>query len=250
MPIYALSMGDDSDDFDAAFEDSGGDGSEGADGSESEKEEPKEDITPDEDFSADWGAPPLEPPEFAEKKWVLAAQKVLKITVIASVGFLVPSGIVYGVWASGAWDWTVEFVSSIGEEESEEEKAGEEPEGEVVAADAANKEEAKQPAGRPVLGGDESEDDTEDEDEELEPLVPCKVKIQMNRKAALWINDVKIGNTRKKTVELNEGEHILRAVFGKKRRRKELHEVIEVEKGRTQKVLFDFKKNRVVVRGR
>ena len=99
--------------------------------------------------------------------------------------------------------------------------------------------------------GDEEEEETDDEeDDELEPLIPCKVKIQMNRKATLWINDVKIGTIRKKTVELNEGEHVLRAVFGKKRRKKELHEVIEVEKGRTQKVLFDFKKNRVVVRGR
>ena len=113
------------------------------------------------------------------------------------------------------------------------------------------------PGARPVLGGGEKEvaedDDAEDEDDddgELEPLIPCKVKIQMNRKAALWINDVKIGNTRKKTVELNEGEHVIRAVFGKKRRKKELHEVIEVEKGRTQKVIFDFKKNRVIVRGR
>ncbi len=241
-------MGDSSDDFDAAFEDSEAEAAEGADGSESKKDEPKDDITPDEDFSADWGAPPLEPPEFAEKKWVLVAQKGLKITALSLGIFAALSGISIGIYY--AWEPTVEFFSSIGEDDPAEEKSEESTKEKTAAKEGAT-EEDKKSGGRPVLG-EESEEETgdDDEEEELEPLVPVKVKIQMNRKAALWINDVKIGNTRKKTVELSEGEHVLRAIFGKKRRKKELYEIIEVQKGKTQKIIFDFKKNRVVVRGR
>ena len=242
-------MGDDSDDFDAAFENSEAEAeaeAEGADDSESKKKEPKDDIAPDEDFSADWGAPPLDPPEFADKQWKLVAQKILKLTSIGLIVFSVLAGL--GVGGYYAWMPVAEFFSS-----SDEEEKSEDPSKEETAAKEGVKEESEQPGARPVLGDEEDDADADaddEEDDELEPLIPCKVKIQMNRKATLWINDVKIGTTRKKTVELNEGEHVLRAIFGKKRRQKELHEVIEVEKGKTQKVLFDFKKDRVVVRGR
>ena len=106
----------------------------------------------------------------------------------------------------------------------------------------------------PTTAGDEASAETADEDpeaeepeEELEPeeaTGPATVNISMNRKGVVWVDGKKIGKLRKKTMELEAGEHTIKAKFG----RKTVQQKIDVEAGASYNFAVDGRRRRATLK--
>lgn len=142
------------------------------------------------------------------------------------------------------------YVTSVGEEQvpTLPPDANDSPTTAPDAGQPATSTADKAASATPTVGS--ATDTTEpagDEEEPVapaEPPAPSKIKIVLTKKAPLWIDGKKVGKVKKHKVELDAGEHELKAKFGKK------FVTLKVvpKPGQAYEVRFDAKRKKATIK--
>lgn len=185
-------------------------------------------------LDADWRDAPMEDPDFSEKSTLKISRKVLTWGILGVMGVLVSGGIVYGIWA-----WTSDTPSKKASS-AKSKKSGKASEEKKPATPVPGKV-AKKPDGPAVAALKRRQR------LRLQPLVTGKMRVNIPGKAVLWVSGIKMGNVKSKNLEIEEGEHLLRAIRGKNQKRIELTEVVDVTEGELTRVTVNFRREKIIV---
>jgi hypothetical protein len=194
------------------------------------------------DLNADWRDAPMEDPDFSEKSALKISRKVLTWGIVAVMGVLISGGIVYGIWA---WTSDTPDKKAAKSPSAKSKKSGKASEKKTSAEPAPEK------AAKPVV---EKKPDgpavaalKRRQRLRFQPLVTGKVRVNIPGKAVLWISGIKMGNVKSKTLEIQEGEHLLRAIRGRNQKRQELTKVIDITEGELTRITVNFRREKIVV---
>jgi len=185
------------------------------------------------DLNADWRDAPMEDPDFSEKSGLKISRKVLTWGILGVMGVLISGGIVYGIWA-----WT---------SDTPDKKASKSPSAKSEKPAEPAPEKAAKPVVEKKRDGPAVAALKRRQRLRLQPLVTGKVRVNIPGKAVLWISGIKMGNVKSKTLEIQEGEHLLRAIRGKNQKRQELTKVIDVTEGELTRITVNFRREKIVV---
>ena len=75
---------------------------------------------------------------------------------------------------------------------------------------------------------------------DAEQIETAKLRLSISRRAMLWVDGVKMGKTKRKKLELEAGEHTIRAIMG----RKMMVKSFSVDDGDVYKLKLDFRRKK------
>ena len=190
------------------------------------------------DRNGDWRDAPMEDPDFSEKSALKISRKVLTWGIVGVIAVLISGGIGYGIWA-----WT----SDTSDKKTSKSSSAKSKKSEKASKNKKSPEPAPEPVVEKKPDGPAVAALKRRQRLRLQPLVKGKVKVNIPGRAVLWLSGVKLGNVKNRTVEIQEGEHLLRAVRGKNQKRQELTEVIDVIEGEMTRVTVNFRREKIVI---